>query len=77
MSYFTVPTGNSVKQGGKGAMSPVCANTCLQERPSLSRGVMDNNSEHPALPHLVPWHSGLGLPSLRTGLHSAWIIELP
>lgn len=41
-------------------MSPVCANICFQERASLSRGMMDNNSEYPALPHLVPLPSGLG-----------------
>lgn len=52
-----MPTGNSVKQGGKGAMSPVF---CFPEGASLSRGMMDNSSEYPAVPHLVPLHSGLG-----------------
>lgn len=30
MDYFTVPTGNSVKQGGKGAMSPVLLTFAFQ-----------------------------------------------
>lgn len=40
-------------------MSPVHVNICIQERASLSRGMMDN-PEYPALPHLVPLHSALG-----------------
>lgn len=53
-------------------MSPVCANICFQERASLSRGMIDNNSEHPALAHSIPLHSGLGETKLpwNTGMGS-------